>query len=231
MTTPAAPTKTKQADVPPDQGEALRRTWETYGNMIYLVCGVILLAILAKGGWDYLNRQKELGIQNEFALCVTPDSFRSFASNHPGHPLAGAAEVMVADNSYASGKYGDAVSAYSAAIPDLPQGPVLARARLGLAMSMALSGRVSDAEASLRQIINDATLSASVRCEAGYHLAVMSVAAGRGADVQKLAEQVMQIDPESPFAERTFALRSSTPEAPAAAPAVGLPAVALPGKP
>ena len=225
MTTPHTPTDSKTAAIAPNHEETLKQAWERYGNTIYVICGAVALGILAKGGWDYLNKQKELGIQNEYAQCVTIESYRSFASNHPGHPLAGAAEVVVADISYAAGKFGDAVTAYSEAASDLPAGPVQARAKLGLAMSLALTGKVTEAETNLRQILNDTTLLNSVRCEAGYHLAALAAANGRPGDVQKLAEQVLQIDPESPFAERTFALRSSLPAAPAAG------GVAIPAKP
>lgn len=225
MTTPDTPTDAKTAAVAANHEETLRQAWNRYGNTIYLVCGAIALGILAKGGWDYLNKQKELGIQNEYAQCVTIESYRSFASNHPGHPLAGAAEVVIADISYSAGKFGDAVTAYSEAASDLPAGPVQARARLGLAMSLAQTGKATEAETDLRQLLNDATALNSARCEAGYHLAALAVASGRPGDVQKLAEQVMQIDPESPFAERTFALRSSIPDA------AGAPGVAVPVKP
>jgi len=70
---------------------------------------------------------------------------------------------------------------------------------------------VSDAETGLRQLLNDTNQLKAVRCEAGFHLAGLAAAAGRAAEVQKLAEQLMQIDPTSPFAERTFALRSEMP--------------------
>ncbi len=215
MTTPDTPTDAKTAPVAPSHEETLKQAWDRYGNTIYMICGAVALGILAKGGWDYLNRQKELGIQNEYAQCVTIESYRSFAANHPGHPLTGAAEVVVADISYGAGKFGDAVTAYSEAASDLPAGPVQARAKLGLAMSLALTGKTTEAETNFRQVLNDTTLLNSARCEAGYHLAALAASSGRPGDVQKLAEQVMQIDPESPFAERTFALRSSLPTAPA----------------
>jgi hypothetical protein len=120
---PATPLDTKPAPSAPSHEETLRQAWERYGSFIYITCGVIALGILAKGGWDYLNVQKEIGIQNEYSQCVSLDSYRSFAANHPGHPLAGAAEVIVADGSYATGKFADAVTSYTSAIADLPAGP------------------------------------------------------------------------------------------------------------
>ena len=212
MTTPATPTDPKTAAPAKNHEETLREAWARYGNGIYLICGLVALGILAKGGWDYLNAQKELGIRNEYSLCVTPDSFRSFAANHPGHPLAGVAEVAIADNSYATGKYADAVTGYTAAIGDLPVGPVQSRARMGLAMSLALSGKTAEAETNLKQMLNDTNLLKAVRCEAGYHLASLALGEGKKDEVRQVAEQVMQIDATSPFAERAFALRSSVPD-------------------
>ena len=71
----------------------------------------------------------------------------------------------------ATGHFADAVAGYERAIADLPAGPFQARARLGLAMAQAQSGRTADAEAGLRQILNDTSQLKAIRCEAGYHLA------------------------------------------------------------
>jgi|HubBroStandDraft_1064217.scaffolds.fasta_scaffold41984_3 hypothetical protein len=220
MPTPAAPSKSKEAEIEPSPEERLRQAWQRYGGLFYFVCCALALGILAKGGWKYLNDQKELGIQSEYAECVTPDSYLAFAVKHPGHPLAGVADETVADNAYASGRYLDALKAYSSAVTDLPEGPVRAHARLGQAMSLELTGRTGEAEADLRQLMDDSGQMKAVRCEAGYHLAGIEVAAGRGADVQKIAEELMKIDPSSAFSERTFMLRPPVPEP--AAPAAGI---------
>jgi hypothetical protein len=228
MTTPATPSDAKKTEMPTLREEHLTQFWARYGSSIYFVCGAIAFAILAKGGWEYLNAQKELGIQREYAQCVTTDSFRSFAANHPGHPLTGAAEITIADNAYNAGKYAEALGAYTSAIADLPAGPIQARARMGQAMSQALTGKAADAEANLRKLMNDAGLLKTTRCEAGYHLAVLALDSGRGAEVQGLAEQLLRIDPTSPFAERAFSLRPAAPE-PLAVPAAH--ALAVPAKP
>jgi hypothetical protein len=58
----------------------------------------------------------------------------------------------------------------------------------------------------------------AIRCEAGYHLAAVELGAGRGAEVQKIAEGLLKIDPANAFSERAFMLR---PPGAAAAPAAG----------
>jgi hypothetical protein len=221
---PATPSEPKQAEATLSTEEYLRQAWDRYGTFVYALCAVVAIGILGKGGLEYLNRQKELGIENEYALCVSTDSFRSFAAAHPGHPLTGAAELTVADYAYAGGRFAEALGAYTSAIADLPAGPIQARARLGEAMSQAATGKAADSEANLRRLMNDSGVINTIRCEAGFHLAGLLVGVGRGAEVQGVAEQVMKIDPTSPFAERTFAMRAPEPDtvtvpmAPAAAP-------------
>jgi hypothetical protein len=228
---PATPTTPKDVEIAPSPEQRLRQAWERYGGMVYFACGLVALAILAKGGWEYLNVQKELGIQKEFSECVTPDSYLSFAAKHPGHPLAGVAEETVADNSFANGNYPDALKAYSLAVTDLPEGPVRSHAKLGQAMSLDLTGKTGEAEADFRQLMDDTTQLKTIRCEAGYHLAQVVLAAGRGSEVPKISEELVKIDSSSPFSVQTF--RLSPPGAPPAAAtgALTVPAIALPGKP
>jgi len=228
---PANPSSPKDAEIAPSTEQRLKQAWERYGGLFYFTCAVVALGILAKGGWEYLNEQKELGIRKEYSECTTPDAYLSFAAKHPGHPLAGVAEESVADNYYASGNYSEALRDYASAITDLPEGPVRSHARLGQAMSLDLTGKTSEAEADFRGIMDDTTQLNAVRCEAGYHLAGVAIAAGRGADVQKISEALMKIDPSSPFSERTFMLRPPA-AAPAAVPgSLTVPSIALPAKP
>lgn len=225
MTKIDAPSDPKTPVVEPHFGDKLSLAWERYGNAIYLFCGLIAAAILAKGVIDYLSVQKELTIQKEFGACTTPESYLAFAAEHPGHPLSALVDLRSADQSYSEAKFGDAAAGYERALAIMPAGPFRARARLGLAISRAQAGGGSDAETGLRQIVNDGTELKAVRCEAGYHLAVLAAAAGRTEEVQKLAEQLMQIDSSSPFAARAFELRSALPEPPRASNSISLPAV------
>jgi hypothetical protein len=225
MTKIDAPTDPKTPVVEPHFGDRLRLAWERYGNAIYLFCGLVAAAILAKGVIDYLAAQKEFAIQKAFEACTTPESYLAFAAEHPGHPLSALVDLRSADQSYSEGKFADAAAGYERALAIMPAGPFQARARLGLAISRAQAGGGADAETGLRQIVNDGTELKAVRCEAGYHLAVLAAAAGRVAEVQKLAEQLMQIDSSSPFAERTFQLRSALPEPPRASTSISVPAV------
>jgi hypothetical protein len=228
MNTPATPSDPNQAEIPRSSEEALRLAWDRYGNYFYVLCGVIALGILAKGGWDYLNAQKELGIKAEFAECTTQDAFRTFVGRHPGHVLTGVAELTLANGSYAGGNFADAVTSYRSAVGDLPAGPFQSNAKMGLAMALAQMGKQPEAEADLQQLLGDTTVLKTTRCEAGYHLAELAVSDGRGADVQRIAEQVMQIDPSNPYAQRTFTLRAPVSTALSIP---GLPSLTAPARP
>jgi tetratricopeptide (TPR) repeat protein len=202
----------------------LQRAWDKYGTLLYILVAVVGAAILAKGGWDYLNAQKELGIKKDYAEATTPDAMKTFVANHPGHVLTGVAELSIGNNAYATGKFTDALTAYNAAAADLPAGPFQANAKMGAAMALLQTGKSGEAEAALHALLNDSSLLKTTRCEAGYHLAVIAIAAGRTEDYQKVADQVMALDPSNPFAEHTFQLK------PPASP-ISLPGAIVPAKP
>jgi len=224
-----APSDPNVAPAPVSVEDSLRRIWEKNGTFISAVCVAIILVIIAKGGWDYIVARKEVETRRDYATCTTAEAYRAFAASHPGHPLAAMAELNVADDAYGSGHFGDAAADYEKAAADLPPSPFRARARLGQAMALALSGKTSDAQTDLSQILNDSSLLNAYRCEAGYHLAALAAAGNRPAEVDKLSEQLMQIDPTNPFVERTQQLRAEMPAGPASAPTGA--AIALPGKP
>ncbi len=224
MPTPATPSDPQSAELPPSPEVNLQRAWDKYGTLLYILVAVVGAAILAKGGWDYLNAQKELGIKKDYAEATTPDAMKTFVANHPGHVLTGVAELSIGNNAYATGKFTDALTAYNAAATDLPAGPFQANAKMGAAMALLQTGKSGEAEAALHALLNDSSLLKTTRCEAGYHLAVIAIAAGRTEDYQKVADQVMALDPSNPFAEHTFQLK------PPASP-ISLPGAIVPSKP
>jgi hypothetical protein len=200
-------------------GEGLRLFWARNGNAIYVLCALVLVGILAKGAWDYFAAQKQMQIGAEYAAASTPEALKRFAGEHADDPLAGVADLRIADGAYAAGKPAEAIPAYQSAVSALPAGPLAARARLGLALCEVQAGRSGEGEAALRQLASDPTQLKGVRTEAAYQLASLAAAAGRADDVRKWAEQLIQIDPSSPWTQRAFALQSSVAAAAAPTPA------------
>ena len=208
-------------------------------NAIVAFCAAVILVIVAKGAWDYLSRQKEIDIGKAYAVATTPEQLKAFAAAHSGHALAGVAQVRMADDAYKAGKAADALTGYEKALTTLTDGPLVARAKMGRALTRMMAGKATEATNELKQVAGDATQFKAVRTEATYHLTSLAVEAGNAAEAQKYVDQLMQIDVSSPWTQRAMSLRATLPAIPTPTPAVteakkGEPAsgvqVKLPGK-
>lgn len=188
--------------------EILHRVWTQYGRMIVAACVVVLLVILGNGVFKYLAAQKEVEIRQAYAAADNPEKLKAFAAAHSGHPLAGVATLQAADAAYAAGQGTEAVTHYETAAKTLAGTPLAGRTQLGRAMALLLAGRTAEAEAGLQQLADRTTESAGVRSEAAYHLATLAQTAGRTEQVRKLTDQILQIDPASPWAQRALLLAS-----------------------
>ena len=195
--------------------EKLQVFWQRYRTPIFALCALILVGILAKGGWDYMQRKKQEEIQQAYAAATTSEQLKAFSAAQGNHPLAGVAQLRLADEAYAAAKSADAITGYDKAISILKEGPLAARAQLGRALARAQAGKAAEATNDLKQLANDANQFKAIRTEAAYHLTSMAVDAGNSADAQKYSDQLMQIDPTSPWTQRGLSLRASLP-APAA---------------
>ena len=247
MSTPSTPSSPKPAGddrnlVPVDENyvapsfeDRVRIFWEKNNKAVYGVLVVILLAIVAKEGWDYLAAQREKGVEQAYAAATTPAQLRTFIGEHPQHTLAGVAQLQLADEAYAGGRYGEAVTAYEQASGVLKNGPLASRARLGAAMAKLQGGRESEGEAALKALAADEKEPKAYRLEAAYHLTSLAAERHNATDVKTYSDQVMQLDPASPWTQRAMHLRASVPSAEAPVPAADAnadqsPAIKLPGR-
>lgn len=237
--TPSAPTpagdprnlgRPDEAPVVPSFEERLRLFWQRNSKLVTGVLAAVLLAIVAKGAWEYLQAERDKETGRAFAAATTPAQLKAFVAAHDGHPLAGAAQLRMADEAYTDRKFTDAVALYEQAIPALPNVALASRARLGLAMSKLQGGRVAEGEAALKTFAADEKEMKAFRAEAMYHLATHGLASGKAEDVKAYADQLMQLDPTSPWTQRAMMLRASAPVPAVAAPAASDgPAITLPG--
>jgi hypothetical protein len=227
MTTPATPSPSKSAAddrnlIAVDATSAitleekLHVFWEKNGTAVLALCGLVLLGIVAKGGWDYLGRQKELDVEKDYAAAATPEARKAFIAAHPEHSLSGIAQLRLADDAYAAGKFSDALTGYESTLKIIKDGPLAARAKLGAALAKLSTGKAAEGTADLKQLAGDPNQFKGVRAEAAYQLTSLSAEAKNGADVQKFADQLMSIDPSSAWAQRAMSLRAMFPAAPAA---------------
>lgn len=230
MSTPPSPTTPPSGDdrnlvqatpAPASPGfeERLQAFWSKNAKLIMIVCVVVLIAIVARGAVEWMGANKEKAIAADYAAATTNDQLRSFISAQPGHVLAGVAHLRLADEAFGAGNHAAALADYQKAAEILKTGAFAGRARLGAAMAKFLSNDAAGAQADLRALADDVTQLKAVRAEAAYHLASLASEAGNGAEVARLADQVMAIDPTSLWSQRAMMLRVTAPSPAAAAPA------------
>ncbi len=221
--------------IAPSFEDKLLLFWKNNRTKVMIVCGLVLVGILAKGGWEYLESEKEEAVRKMYAEATTSEKLKTFAASHAGHTLAATAQLQLADEAYKAGKPADAIAGYDAAAAILKTGPFASRALLGSAMAKIAAGKSAEGEAGLKALATDTAQFKGVRAESAYHLASLAAEAGRAEDVVKYSEQITQIDPGSSWAQRAMSLRASLPVAPATgvapveAPAGGV-QIKLPGK-
>ncbi len=210
--------------------QTLHVFWQKYRGLILGFCVLILVGIIGKGVWDYLARQKQLEVEKAYAAASTPEQLKAFSASHADHVLGGVAQLRLADDAYAAGKSAEAVAAYDKASSSLKNGPLAARARLGRALAKVQGGNTAEGTTELRQLVNDTAQFKAIRTEAAYHLTSLAVEAGNVEDAQKLSDQLMQIDPTSPWTQRGLQLRATLPATPAPAASSSTPSVTVPKK-
>jgi predicted negative regulator of RcsB-dependent stress response len=191
--------------------EQLHGFWKKNGQAILVLCGIVVVFYIGKAGWDAYSSGQEAGVEKEFAEATTPEKLQAFTTAHSDNILAGIAQLQIGDTAYAAGRMVEAVSGYSQAVNIIKSGPLFARAQLGLAMAKIQSGATSEGEATLHRLAEDPKSFEAIRTESYYQLASLAAAAGRADEVQRLGMQVMQINPNSPWAQRAFALQAQLP--------------------
>jgi hypothetical protein len=215
--------------------DKLQLFWNKNRTIVLGLCGLVLVGIIAKGGLDYLAAQKNIEVGNAYAAATTPEQLKAFAAANSSHVLGGIAQLRMADDAYAAGKSADAVAGYDKALAVLKDGPLVARAKLGLALAKVQAGKGAEAATELKQLADDAKLLKAVRAEAAFHLTGLAVESGNAAEAQKYVDQLNTLDPMGPWSQRAVSLRATLPATPApaapktdaAAPAVQ---VKVPGK-
>lgn len=197
----------------PDLEENVRVFLEKNRSSIVAISVVIILAILVRHGWQWMQAGKIEAEREAFAAVSTDAEREAFAADHSGSQLGGVALLQVADNAFSEGRFEDAVAAYDNASEALGDSVVADRIRLGRGMAQIQSGDSAGGESALRDIANDLAGSRAVRTEAAYHLATIATANGDAEGLAELVTQINSIDPSSSWAQRVSILQASLPVA------------------
>ena len=210
-TTPPAENQSQsQSAVAPESGFeiAVHEFWQKYRTVIFAVVALGLLVIVGREGWQYFAAQREESVRLDYAKAGDrPEQLASFAAANSGHELAGVAYLRVADSKYTAGDYRGALENYTKAVANLKVSAVLARARLGAALSQLNSGDKSAGETALKAIAADTSLLNPARAEASYHLAALAYEAGNQAEITRLVGEINKLDNAGIWIERAAALQ------------------------
>jgi len=210
-----------EAAAAPTFEDKLELFWKKNRTVIYGICLVVVLAIIGRGAWQYLSRQKERDVQKAYAAATSNEQLKTFAAAHRGHALAAIAELRLADEAFAAGKSAEALAGYDKVIPVLKDGPLATRARIGRAIAQVQTGKRAEAIKDLKQLAEDAKAPKPLRAEAAYHVTSLAVEDRDAAEAQKMVELLNQIDPMGAWSQRAVMLRATLPAtapAPAATP-------------
>lgn len=191
--------------------DQLRLFWSKNSRTVMAGCAVVLLAILAKGGYEIVSAQQEKGIAADYAAATSDTQLKSFIAGHTNHALGGLAALRLADQAYAAGQYAEARTLYTQAASILKNDTFGQRARLGDAICAVQSGAATTGEGALKQIVADLTASKMIRSEAAYTLARLAADAGNSTEALRFIEQVITIDIEGQWADRANLLRTTLP--------------------
>ncbi|RRJ94513.1 hypothetical protein Ga0100231_009280 [Opitutaceae bacterium TAV4] len=193
-----------------------RLFWGKYSRIVWALIVIAMLLIVSRWVMATLAARHDEKVQRAYQTATTDEARRQFAKENSRHVLGAAASLELADAAYSKADYTAALAAYNEAAASLAGTPFAARARLGAAMSQVLGGQTEAGQKSLRLLSDDINLSAPIRAEAAYHLAVLLRDAGKTEDAGKLAEQIFSIAPSSVWAQRGMMLKAQLPAAPAA---------------
>lgn len=184
--------------------------WSKNRNFILLLCGIVLLAIVGREGWQYFSTMREKNLQEQYAqISDKPEKLGAFAESNAGHPLAGVAYLQIADGKFEAADYKQAGVFYAKATGSLKNEALLGRAKLGAAVSQVDGGDVAAGEAAFKVVAADQTLPKTVRAEANYHLASLAHEAGKLEDTKKFLDEVMKLDLSGPWSQRATMLLGS----------------------
>lgn len=150
--------------------------WERRKKIILLSAGVIFAAGMAFISWRSLSASKAEALGAEYNAISDPALKLAFAERHAGEPLAAFAALESADAAYAKGDYAEAASRYGRTVALASSvrprvAAVLARARIGAAVSEIRAGRADEGLKLLGEIADTLSNPAALRAHALFLLA------------------------------------------------------------
>jgi predicted negative regulator of RcsB-dependent stress response len=155
--------------LPPDADpeERFNQFWRENGTSIFSSIAIGAAIVIGMQIWRYIEARAEKHTQESYlAAGNSAEALVSFASEKGKHPLAGASYMQLATAEFARGEYIQAAEHYALAADILSGSAFAERARLGMAMSELMSGKVDSGLESLRAIMDNPDYTELTRAEA-----------------------------------------------------------------
>ena len=210
----------------PNTEENFRKFWEKNARTVYAGCAVLLLTIVGKAAYNsYAEHRREV-LAAEYKVAEKSNKLPAFITEHPGEPLAGLAELNLADQAYKAGKYADAASGYQRSADILKTGPLAGRALVGAATCNIFLNKTDLAVEKLKQVANDVNQLKGIRSEAAFKVASLAATASKNDEAVKYLDLTNTIDPSSSWAQQGLLLRSTLPPS-AAKPEATTPTISI----
>lgn len=208
-----------------DAEDRLWLLWERHRERIVGTFAAVVVGLLAWFAFAAWSEARREGIREAFAAAGNDEAaLRAFAASHPGHPLATAALLQLADRGQREGK--GTVAAYDAAAANEPgdtrAGQALRwRARLYAGL-LALDQGAPDAAARLTAVAESTEAPEALRGPAFLALARAALAAKDAAGARAWLDKMDRLlGPNHPWREEQRrliatepALRPTAPKAP-----------------
>jgi predicted negative regulator of RcsB-dependent stress response len=195
----------------PGLEDNLRIFWEKHSKTVVAAIALVALVYVGQAVWKHEKAEQEIEISNAFGAAKTDGALKSFIAENPSHPLAGEAQLRLADNAYKAGNFGEAQAAYEKAQTLLTADPISLlepRAELGAAVSSIAAGHDAEGAAALKRLADNPARPKGIRGEAAYDLAALAAEAGRAAELDQLIDQIDHIDPNGMWARTAADLKA-----------------------
>jgi len=182
--------------------------WKNYRNALLVAVAIVVGSIVGREVWRNFAASRELAVGQAFGAAESIEARQAFVLKHGGHPLAGAAMLLIADEHYKNGDFGLAASAYEEAAGVATDSVLAARARLGSGVAHIQAGRSSEGSAILRQLNDDSNALESIRTESRFHLAALAVASGDMTQAREDLDALVQMGAAQAWAQQIMLLES-----------------------
>jgi len=126
--------------------------WDQYRQIILLVGGAVLLALVFFGIYEYNQSQRIAAAGAALAQAATEDDYRQVIAKYPGTVSAGDAALFLASQLRGEHKYDDALQVIQDFLDKYPNHPLVHAGDLSYAETLEAQGKIDEAVARYEEV-------------------------------------------------------------------------------